>query len=116
MSERDPRVTATLAALAEEPCRAGAPRLADQALAGYLELLAGWELRDQRLEKTFAFSGYAQTIGFVNALAWVAQRQDHHPDLQVGFNRCVVAWTTHDAGGVTRNDCIAAARTERLLA
>jgi pterin-4a-carbinolamine dehydratase len=46
--------------------------------------------------------------------AFLAQRMDHHPDIEIGYRRCRVAWTTHDAGGITENDCIAAARTEVL--
>jgi 4a-hydroxytetrahydrobiopterin dehydratase len=55
-------------------------------------------------------------MAFVNAVAYVAHRQDHHPDLTVGYNRCTVALSTHDAGGVTLNDCICAAKVERLAA
>ena len=69
-----------------------------------------------QIEKTYRFADYHETIGFVNALAWIANREDHHPDLAVSYNRCVVAWSTHDAGGVTDNDIVSAAKTERLLA
>jgi 4a-hydroxytetrahydrobiopterin dehydratase len=55
-------------------------------------------------------------MAFVNAVAHVAHRQDHHPELAVGYGRCSVGYTTHDAGGVTLNDCICAARIERLAA
>ena len=93
----------------------GAPRLGDAELREALACLPDWQLGNNAIAKTFRFDGYAGTIGFVNAVAWIAQRLDHHPDLEVGYNRCRVAWTTHDAGGVTINDCIAAARTEHLL-
>jgi len=83
-------------------------------LAQRLSALPGWEHAEGRLRKTFAFDDYYLTIGFVNALAWMANRQDHHPDLSVHYNRVVVSWSTHDAGGVTFNDCICAARTDRL--
>jgi 4a-hydroxytetrahydrobiopterin dehydratase len=102
--------------LAAAACRPGAPRLAPAALAANLALLPGWAKVGARIEKTFAFPDYHATIAFVNAVAWIAHRQDHHPDLAVGYNRCTVAWSTHDAGGVTRNDCICAARVERLFA
>ena len=52
----------------------------------------------------------------MNALAWIAHHEDHHPDLQVHYNRCVVAFSTHSAGGVTLNDIICAAKAERLFA
>jgi 4a-hydroxytetrahydrobiopterin dehydratase len=55
-------------------------------------------------------------MAFVNAVAWVATRADHHPDLAVGYDRCEVAWSTHSTGGVTLNDVICAARVDRLFA
>jgi 4a-hydroxytetrahydrobiopterin dehydratase len=102
--------------LAREHCRAGAPKLAGDALAARLAALDGWSGNGTRIEKTFAFADFHATIGFVNALAWIANREDHHPDLTVSYNRCTVAWSTHDAGGVTQNDVVCAAKTERLLA
>ena len=105
-----------LRALAEQHCHAGAARLGDADLAARISMLAGWAAAGGRLEKTFAFADFHETIGFVNALAWVANREDHHPDLTVSYNRCIVAWSTHDAGGITENDIVCAAKTDRLLA
>ena len=107
--------SAALTALAGNASQRGAPKLDSTALQQALASLQDWQLRDERIEKTFRFASYADTIGFVNAIAWIAQRLDHHPDLEVGYDRCRVMWTTHDAQGVTINDCIAAARTELLL-
>ena len=101
--------------LAAQPTRNGAPRLESGAIAQRLAALDGWQLDRDRLVKSFTFADYPATIMFVNALAYAAQRMDHHPDLEVGYGRCRVAWSTHDAGGVTDNDCIAAARTELLV-
>ena len=95
-------------------CKPGATILSAAELAQRLSALPEWEHAEGRLRKTFAFADYHRTIGFVNALAWMANRQDHHPDLSVHYNRVVVAWSTHDAGGVTLNDCICAAKTDRL--
>ena len=83
---------------------------------GIKPLVPGWQIAGSELAKTFGFADYHRTIAFVNALAWVAHRQDHHPDLSVHFNRCRVAWSTHSAGGLTLNDFICAARTESLTA
>src|SRR5690242_6101372 len=109
-------LSASMRALAERHCRAGAARLADADLAGALTTLTGWSAADARLSKTFTFANFHETIGFLNALAWIANREDHHPDLAVSYNRCTVSWSTHDAGGVTDNDAICAAKTDRLLA
>jgi 4a-hydroxytetrahydrobiopterin dehydratase len=66
------------------------------------------------LSRTFSFTNYWETMAFVNAVAWIAHGQDHHPDMGVHYNRCVVRFTTHDAGGVTVNDFICAARVSAL--
>lgn len=104
------------AALAGMHCTTGAPRLSAAELASGLAALPGWAVQGDAIAKAFGFGDYHETLGFVNALAFVANRENHHPDLTVSYNRCVVAWSTHDAGGVTRNDLICAAKVERLLA
>lgn len=99
-------------------CKAGAPRLTSAEVEEHVRALADWSAVDNAgaLEKTFAFADFHETIAFVNALAWIANREDHHPDLRVSYNRCVVTWSTHDAGGITKNDVICAARTDQLFA
>ena len=100
--------------LAEQNCRPGAPLLTRSELAQRLEALPGWKHADKTLSKSFSFSDYYRTMAFVNAVAFVAHRQDHHPDLSVHYNRVDVVYSTHDAGGVTLNDCICAAKVESL--
>jgi 4a-hydroxytetrahydrobiopterin dehydratase len=102
-------------AIAGRHCRAGAPRLAADDLRKQLSTLDGWSEANGRLEKTFRFADFHETMGFVNAVAWIANREDHHPDLMVSYNRCEVAWSTHDAGGITENDVICAAKTDALF-
>ena len=106
--------TPEASALAALDCRPGAALLPSLELARQLAALPDWEHSEQRLRKTFRFPDYDRTIAFVNALARMANRQDHHPDLSVHYGRVVVDWSTHDAGGVTLNDCICAARTDQL--
>ncbi|HVF63611.1 MAG TPA: 4a-hydroxytetrahydrobiopterin dehydratase [Casimicrobiaceae bacterium] len=107
--------TTTLAGLADGSCVRAAPRLADAEIGEALGVLPGWSIVADRIAKTFRFAGYHETIAFVNAVAWIAHRADHHPDLSVHYNRCIVSWSTHDAGGITRNDLVCAARVERLF-
>jgi len=85
-------------------------------IATLMSELPGWELAEecQALVKTFHFDDYYRTLAFVNALAHIAHREDHHPDLGVHYNRCVVRYSTHDAGGITENDLICAAKAEQL--
>ena len=110
-----PRLSTMLLALAAMTCRPNAPRLATDELDAHLATLPGWTHTGERIEKTFPFGNYHETMAFVNALAWIAHREDHHPDLGVHYNRCVVTYSTHSAGGVTINDVICAAKAERLF-
>ncbi len=76
----------------------------------------GWELVEDghALSKTFKFRDYYKTMSFVNALAHMANREDHHPDLGVHYDRCVVRYSTHDVGGLSENDFICAAKADTL--
>lgn len=107
-------MTPELSSLAALHCRPGAPLLSAAERAPHLAALPGWEHADGRLTKTFRFADYYETMAFVNAVAYVAHREDHHPDLSVHYNRVEIAYSTHDAGGVTLNDCICAAKVEVL--
>ena len=69
-----------------------------------------------RLRRTFTFKDYYRTMSFVNALAHVANAEDHHPDLSVHYDRCVVRFSTHDVGGLSENDFICAAKADALYA
>ncbi len=80
-----------------------------------LGLLHGWQQEGQNISKTFKFEDFYETIDFVNAVAHLANRHDHHPDLAVNYNRCGVSLTSHSAGGLTKNDFILAAKIEALL-
>lgn len=93
----------------EQPCSP------DQIHAQLAEL-PGWSLRDDAIERSFAFRDYHDTIAFVNALAWMVHAEDHHPELVVGYNRCLVRWNTHSVGGVSENDFICAARCDAVFA
>ncbi|WP_296444512.1 4a-hydroxytetrahydrobiopterin dehydratase [Rhodoferax sp. UBA5149] len=85
-----------------------------------LAQLEGWTLTGDgaavAIEKTFTFANYYETISFVNALAFIAHLQDHHPDLSVHFSRCVVRFNTHDVGGISMTDFDCAAQVDALLA
>ncbi len=71
-----------------------------------LKTLPEWTYDDKILSlvKTFQFKSYLKNIAFVNAVAWVANKENHHPDLEVSYSRCIVKFTTHDAGGVSEKD------------
>ena len=85
------------------------------AIDAQLAVLPRWSLVDGALQASYAFADWWETIAFVNALAWMVHRQDHHPDLQVSYDRCTVRWNTHSAHGVTVNDFVCAARTDAIF-
>ncbi len=89
-------------------------------IVSHLAKLEGWKLTGDgagvAVEKTFHFANYFETIAFVNAVAMVAHKQDHHPDLSVHYNRCVVCFNTHDVGGISVSDFDCAAQVDALLA
>jgi len=109
-----PRLPTTVLALAAMTCRPGAPRLNADELAAHLQALAGWRDAGDRIERTFEFHDYHQTMAFVNALAWISHREDHHPDLLVKYNQCRVEYWTHAIGGLSENDFICAAKCDAL--
>ena len=87
-------------------------------VAGLLRPLPGWQLRDDGMAivKDFKFTDFHHTLGFINAVGFMANHEDHHPDLEAGYSHCQVLWSTHDVGGLSLNDFICAARVEALLA
>ena len=90
-------------------------RLNDAQVSDRLKKLAGWEKKGDAIRKTFSFKNYYETMAFVNATAWISHREDHHPDLEVGYNKCGVTYSTHSAGGVTAKDFECAGKIEKLL-
>jgi 4a-hydroxytetrahydrobiopterin dehydratase len=85
-----------------------------------LSAIQGWKLTGEgagvAIEKTYTFDNYYETISFVNAVAFIANAQDHHPDLSVHYNRCVVRFNTHDVKGLSETDFECASQVDALLA
>ena len=79
------------------------------------EQALGWRLIDGALEKTYVFKNYFETIGFVNALAFIANAENHHPDLAVSFSKCNVRFNTHDVDGISVSDFFCASKADALL-
>jgi 4a-hydroxytetrahydrobiopterin dehydratase len=108
------------AALAQkrcQPCEGGvAPYTREQAKVMLGELSAGWHLAedDRALRREFGFRDFYHTMSFVNALAHLANIEDHHPDLTVGYSYCHVRYSTHAIGGLSENDFICAAKVDQI--
>jgi len=99
------------------PCEGGVDLLDRAAAEEHLKNLTGWELKtdSKEISRTFKFKNYYETMAFVNALAWIAHREDHHPDIEVGYKTCYVRYSTHAIGGLSENDLICAAKANDLL-
>ena len=98
-----------------KPCEGGVAPLSPHQIQPMLRGLQGWAVENGRLAKTYSFQNYYQTMAFVNATAWISHREDHHPDLLVGYNKCRVEYVTHAIGGLSENDFICAAKCDALL-
>jgi 4a-hydroxytetrahydrobiopterin dehydratase len=94
-----------------------AAKLTPSQIEALLPEVPGYRVDDARAKigKEYQFADFYETIAFVNALAYIVNQEDHHPDLTVSYNKCSVAFTTHDAGGLTENDFICAARINALI-
>ena len=100
------------------PCEGGVDPLSTDKVQRYLTELDGWKVNDANTEirRTFKFPNFHHTMAFVNGIAWIAHTQDHHPDLEVGYNQCVVRYSTHAISGLSENDFICAAHVDALHA
>jgi 4a-hydroxytetrahydrobiopterin dehydratase len=106
-----------LAARRCQPLKGAQHKLDAATVATRLAALPGWALAEDgaAIVKTFRFPDYYRTMAFVNALAFIAHAEDHHPDLGVHYDRAVVRYSTHDVGGLSENDFTCAAKAELLL-
>lgn len=97
------------------PCEGGVDPLDAGTVAAMLKGLEGWALEDGAISKTYRFRNYFDTMAFVNASAWISHREDHHPDIVVGYNQARVSYVTHAIKGLSNNDFICAAKLDALF-
>lgn len=98
-----------------KPCEGGVKPFTPQETRELLKNLDGWSVENGKLARTYSFKNYYETLAFVNALAWISHREDHHPDLGVHYNKCRVEYSTHAIGGLSENDFICAAKCDALF-
>ena len=96
-------------------CERGTAPLRQEEVDRFLKQLKGWEFADGKIAKTYSFRNHYETMAFVNAAAWISHREDHHPDIAVGYNKCRVEYVTHAIDGLSVNDFICAAKLDKLL-
>lgn len=100
-----------------KPCEGGVEPLSSEQVDALMKALHDdWAVSDDGLEisRQFDFPAYSRTLGFANAVAWIAITEGHHPVLTVSYGSCGVSWTTHAIGGLSDNDFICAAKVDRL--
>ena len=100
-----------------KPCEGGVAPLSKDKAGQLLQQVSSWTLSadGKQIEREYKFKNFHRTMEFVNAVAWIAHQEDHHPDLEVGYNRCAVRFSTHAIGGLSENDFICAAKIDALL-
>jgi 4a-hydroxytetrahydrobiopterin dehydratase len=106
-----------MSSLAQQRCTPleGGQPLSTAELTARLPEVPGWALSGEFIEKTFSFGNYHETMAFMNALAWICHQEDHHPEVLLTYNRCVVRFNTHSVNGISVNDLICAAKANALL-
>ena len=99
------------------PLKGSQHQIAGEHARRLLALLPRWEFGpgEASIRRNFRFPDFVHALAFVNAAGWIAERQNHHPDLELGWGRCLVAFSTHDVGGLSMNDFICAAKIDALL-
>jgi 4a-hydroxytetrahydrobiopterin dehydratase len=98
-----------------KPCEGGIDPLTPEQIRPMLKGLQGWAPDGKAITKTYQFKNYFETMSFVNAAAWISHREDHHPDMLVGYNNCRVSYVTHAIDGLSENDFICAAKLDALF-
>ena len=98
-----------------KPCEGGVAPMTQTQIGHMLKGLSGWEYKNEMVRKTFKFKNYYEATAFVNATAWVSLREDHHPDIALGFDQVTLAYRTHAIKGISENDFICAAKIDALF-
>ena len=108
-------VISNLATKKCKSCEENMPPLSSVEIAELLKQLDEWELFDRLIGKVYKFKNYYEVMAFVNTVAWISHREDHHPEITLGYNKCWVEYTTHATGGLSENDFICAAKIDVLF-
>lgn len=99
------------------PCEGRVKSLSSEEASELLTKIPGWQVMSEgkKIQRRFEFKNFYKTMSFVNAIAWIANQENHHPDLEVGYNYCVVNYSTHAIDGLSENDFICAAKVNGLV-
>jgi 4a-hydroxytetrahydrobiopterin dehydratase len=97
-------------------CEGGVPPLTREEINKLLPQIKEWQVsKDEKwINRRFTFKNFYKTMAFVNAVAWISNLENHHPDMEVGYNYCVIKYSTHAINGLSKNDFICAAKVDSL--
>lgn len=97
-------------------CEGGIPALNKDEVKALMPQIPEWKVSEdgKSISRNFSFKDFYHTMAFVNALAFVANQENHHPDLEVGYNYCRIKFFTHAVNGLTQNDFICAAKIDKI--
>jgi 4a-hydroxytetrahydrobiopterin dehydratase len=100
-----------------KPCEGGVEPMSRAQAEALIAQLSGWTLSadGKSISRRYEFKGFYKTMAFINAMAWIANQENHHPDFSAGYGHCDVSFTTHAIGGLSENDFICAAKVNALV-
>ncbi|SRR3989339_97872 len=100
-----------------QPCEGGISPLKKNEAEKLLDKIPGWSLSEEgkTISRRFEFKGFYKTMSFVNAVAWIANQEGHHPEMKISYSVCEISYTTHAIGGLSENDFICAAKVNELI-
>ena len=96
------------------PCEGGMPPLNEGEIAKFLEQVPTWKVEDNRVTKQFNFDDFEEAMKFVNKVALIAEREGHHPDIDIHYSQVIIELWTHAINGLSENDFIIAAKIDEL--
>ena len=96
------------------PCSVGTHPLSREETLDMAQQTPGWEIMDNKIERTFKFRNFVEAMRFANRITKVAEEENHHPDLHISWGKVRVELSTHSVGGLSTNDFIVAAKINKL--
>lgn len=97
-------------------CEGGVPPLSEDEIKQLQVQIKNWQISEDNkwIHRRFSFKNFYQTMAFVNAIAWFSHQENHHPDMEIGYNYCMIKYSTHAINGLSKNDFICAAKVDSL--
>jgi len=106
-----------MANLIDNNCITSPTLLSESDISALLNELGNWDLDDKKniIYHDYKFKNYYNTIAFINAIAWVIHKENHHPDIKLSYNKCIIEFSTHSVQGLSKNDFICAAKINQIF-